>query len=619
MKNDSWLFPFEMLGDSYFDSNHDGKLTGWETIMRDSFLLEEERRWDERKKKNQTTTQINYNRPHSNTANGSVRTSVDDDEDDYAWRDFCEDGTEYCIFPEDYETEEEYEEALEEAKYGWRDTCESVIDTDVDPLDYETEEEYEEALAEAQSRQNIAEITLDVSVECPTLDRLEEIKEEDYPNKRRYNAAYRLADEFIIYCDDEYEKIVKGACRFILDHADDILAANYLSCDSGFLYAQAIKDHFDLPCSLPDEDEKQEMELYEILVKLAKRDLPFALKIWEWCIEQFGPYTQYTEYAANDLTKDVFDHLYRFPNREDFIRAVIRRFAEKPDFASTVISLSKESYDNVPEFIAEAIIEQHYGVAELMFKAELYKATDWKGILSLTDEIITSCSDGKQLEAIEFFRDHFFPVIKAIPDGMVQDEIPDFEKAIADYISDVEDSSEKYAYTRKNAWRTTVPDGKEYGIDPIDYDTEQEYLDALNEEKYEWRQWYPSAEENEYGLDVNDFETEDAFQAAMDAKQQEQLEAQRQAVMQKQHVLQEKIAKDRTIYTYCGVLLPGSPRPYYYRTNDKTIQIGDTVIVPYGYDNKEIEGTVVSVGQYARLGVPYPVEKTKMIIRKKDF
>ena len=69
MKNDSWLFPFEMLGDSYFDSNHDEKLTGWETIMRDSFLLEEERRWNERKKKNQTTTQINYNRPHSNTAN----------------------------------------------------------------------------------------------------------------------------------------------------------------------------------------------------------------------------------------------------------------------------------------------------------------------------------------------------------------------------------------------------------------------------------------------------------------------------------------------------------------------------------------------------------------------
>ena len=104
----------------------------------------------------------------------------------------------------------------------------------------------------------------------------------------------------------------------------------------------------------------------------------------------------------------------------------------------------------------------------------------------------------------------------------------------------------------------------------------------------------------------------------MDAKEQEQLEAKRQAAIRRQPALQEESAKDKTIYTYCGVLLPGSLRPYFYRTNDKTIQIGDTVIVPLGYDNKEAEGTVVSVGQYTRLAVPYPVEKTKMIIRKKD-
>lgn len=29
-----------------------------------------------------------------------------------------------------------------------------------------------------------------------------------------------------------------------------------------------------------------------------------------------------------------------------------------------------------------------------------------------------------------------------------------------------------------------------------------------------------------------------------------------------------------------------------------------------------MKGKIVSVGQYSRLGVPYPVEKTKMIIRK---
>ena len=58
-----------------------------------------------------------------------------------------------------------------------------------------------------------------------------------------------------------------------------------------------------------------------------------------------------------------------------------------------------------------------------------------------------------------------------------------------------------------------------------------------------------------------------------------------------------------------------SSRPYSFRTDDK-VKIGDTVVVPVGEDKKEMKGKVVSIGQYSRLGVPYPVEKTKMIIRK---
>lgn len=74
--------------------------------------------------------------------------------------------------------------------------------------------------------------------------------------------------------------------------------------------------------------------------------------------------------------------------------------------------------------------------------------------------------------------------------------------------------------------------------------------------------------------------------------------------------------EDKTIYTYCGVLLPFSNRAFSYRTEDDTIQIGDVVIVPVSADNEEVEGKVVSVGKYARAGVPYSVEKTKFILKK---
>ena len=39
MKNDSFLFPFSLPGDSIFDSDNDGKLTGFETAFRDAAVL----------------------------------------------------------------------------------------------------------------------------------------------------------------------------------------------------------------------------------------------------------------------------------------------------------------------------------------------------------------------------------------------------------------------------------------------------------------------------------------------------------------------------------------------------------------------------------------------------
>ena len=70
-----------------------------------------------------------------------------DGRDDYAWREDY-DG-EYDVDPEDYETDEEYLEALDEEKYGWRDTAEDGEEYGLDPEDYETEEEYMDALDDA--------------------------------------------------------------------------------------------------------------------------------------------------------------------------------------------------------------------------------------------------------------------------------------------------------------------------------------------------------------------------------------------------------------------------------------------------------------------------------------
>ena len=64
------------------------------------------------------------------------------------------------------------------------------------------------------------------------------------------------------------------------------------------------------------------------------------------------------------------------------------------------------------------------------------------------------------------------------------------------------------------------------------------------------------------------------------------------------------------------ILRRDSINTYSFRTNDSSLKIGDTVIVPFGEKNRETRGTVVSIGQYSRIGAPYPPEKTKFILRK---
>ena len=472
--------------------------------------------------------------------------SADTDSD---WKIFCEDGSEYGVDPDDYDSEEEYEEALTEAKYGWRDECDDGSEYGIEAEDYETEEEYEEALSEAKKCEGETGITLNFSVNCPALDKLDAIKREDYPNQRRYDAAYTLENEFRVYADEDYKQKEDARCSFILKNADSVLAANYLSNEDGFLYAQAIKDHFELPCSLPEEDATREIEFFEIMTKLARYDMRLSFEIWSWCLQQFLPYIQYDDHAGDALSMDVICSLYNFP--DGYITQLIYYMEENQEFHQNFMEAAREFSDDIAELVVTSIRERLYTIAENLFKMGLDMANgQWKEINCLIRRLLIGCKNYEEYDSMIYFRDVFLPFVKVIDIGMVQDEISEWEKEIDEYIDCVEDN---YIYEERRA--------------------EAEEIQKQRREERLQRQ------------------------GAKQAQMREQMD-------------------DITIYTYCGVLLPFSNRPYSFRTEDKTVQIGDTVIVPVGKENEEMEGKVVSVGQYARAGVPYPVEKTKFILKK---
>ena len=96
----------------------------------------------------------------------------------YTWRQHCEDGTQYGLSPLDYETADDYDEALQSAKnssntidvvehseskdnlteqkpmpskYIWRKYCSDGTDYGIDSEDYETADDYQDALTKALS------------------------------------------------------------------------------------------------------------------------------------------------------------------------------------------------------------------------------------------------------------------------------------------------------------------------------------------------------------------------------------------------------------------------------------------------------------------------------------
>ena len=68
-------------------------------------------------------------------------------------------------------------------------------------------------------------------------------------------------------------------------------------------------------------------------------------------------------------------------------------------------------------------------------------------------------------------------------------------------------------------------------------------------------------------------------------------------------------------HIYCQVQFT-TGKWYYYRATDNSLQVGDFVIVPAGMIGEQKIGQVVGIQRCSRFNAPYPVNKTKLIIKK---
>lgn len=569
---------------------------------------------------------------------------------DHSWRQMYDYDYETGIDPDDYETEEEYLEALDVAKHAWRDNHLIDLETGIDPADYETEEEFEEALADAKAawRENYAydpennldpedfesedeflaaqsgeayeaspsgeisiPVKLSVSVTYPGQEALEKIKRKDYPDERSFEAARYLCDleqgtAWLLADTDANAE--KERCQFILSKS--CTAAKYLTAYNGFILAQAVKDHFELPIDVPTEDTDTKLSIDDLIGEVAEEDAALALDIWVWCIQEFGPHQKYLR-RSWPLYGGILSSLDEYP--EEFRKLVIKKLGTDTGFAKGVLTNNPDIPYGIADCITTALENHSFQEAQLMFVAAVTNPLlKGKDIEAIINSVISGISNYEELESMELFQRFLIPIIKKINNKRIQRLVPQFIKTAADYISSVERTVEKYQYSRRYAWRNNCEDGTPYDLDPLDFETEDDYNKAIQDEKYGWRRWHREA--SRYGLDVNAFETEDEYEKALREKQaierQERL-AQRQATY-----VDPLASTDKTVYSFCGVSFGSHPRPYQYLTGGIDVEIGDQVEVPNSRPEGTSVGTVVSVSKHLRASAPFPVDKAKTILRK---
>ncbi len=76
-----------------------------------------------------------------------------------------------------------------------------------------------------------------------------------------------------------------------------------------------------------------------------------------------------------------------------------------------------------------------------------------------------------------------------------------------------------------------------------------------------------------------------------------------------------KIIRRENEYIFCSVIFSDNGKSFYYLSDKDDISVCDLVVVPVGKNNIEKIGEVVNVEYFAEENVPFPLNKTKKIIR----
>lgn len=424
-------------------------------------------------------------------------------------------------------------------------------------------------------------VPVSIKLEFGTDDSAEGVKRSDYLNERTYQAAEML-DSIERYPDiygkTDYSKEIEK-CRFILDNPN-VTAAKYCNYQYGFLFAQAVKERFKLPINIPNDDNEIHTTFPELFDKMSRFNVEYAVRIWHWVLTMFSPYIKYgDDRGADELTSFIMCDI-----EEKQLLAAASYAEAHPHFVSVFLKTMPDIPCSTEEWLCLCIQNNAKNTAKTIFKGCLSSdKVECDAKERFVSCVLEKTCNYDETDTAKFFRDVLLPIVPKYADKPMKRKMSEWQSDISEYIKN--NTEEPETDEPESDWRENCAYMRKSGIEPNNYESEDKCRKA--------------------------------YQDVCEAERQKQKE-QRDAEINRRMTLCKELENGENItrYIYCAVLLPSVPHPYHYRTTDESIKIGDKVVVPVGEDNKEMTGTVASVEIHTELTVPFPIDRTKQILRK---
>ena len=492
-------------------------------------------------------------------------------------------------FLEEELREQEEKEKLHRYQHeDWKDYyLEELALYGIDADDYDDEEEFLAAIEVAKKEEwknNCIDsyefddlIPQDYDTEEEYLEAIEERRRElqkDDENSASVTISFSVAEP-------KRTKPTTGVWKY---YSDDF--------DGMWHFDQALIEQF--PELAEDyEPNVSDSTLGEIIVETYEIDKERAVKYLKWLWKTFTPdlfadekdscWDRYSFRGRAALIQDLIlenkgdEYLYNLLKTDkDFIIAGFKDCVHE-----------KHNYNFVLWFIEEMLLHKDVRMTKIAYFAYLdgqkgrYSEKDlgklWSDIAHRIDYL--EIDDKEKLEIINSLLplveklgvrskkplEEFNKIIKELKESIAYEEEEYEEEDFEEESSVIED---------KYAWRKYIAPSKLRFANPLNYETLEDY--------------------------------EKAIRIAYIKHDEEKAKARRGGYLQSK------------ICSFCKVdTLSQSKALYYYLTGELELNVGDEVIVPFGQDNKEISGIVVSVGKCYASAFPFEETKIKTVIRKK--